>query len=468
MTFSKLLALTVLGAMLTVGVHKVFVETDRPGVTTKDWAYSGDGLADLPIQTVRYRPDTGEVTPPAGLIVNTPMVADDATPETATLPLLEAANLPTTLQPDPDAADAQPIVIVYAPEDHPLGRIRPQYRGSSETRLGDIRPTPRGDREWVEDTTTGAIRPRARIANLAPPTQQADPAIAEVAFTEEQPAPSPMLALAMPDNGRAANCSAQLTRAIPRRSGNAISGSQIVKKSMNLSGKERDAYIAGQLLAGNVPSFMRKLTAVRFEGRSGGRKVEVVICVTPDYLSAGNDGDFVRVPMGLPAAARVADKFGFMLPTTKMVDAIYAQAGVKMAPSPMTPTARMSSTSYLAEHNRTVEGQRVALSRNPALLTAGQKKDLVLSNRLRTKPGRVAIYGWHRRNGAPIQPLSTVHGALYADYSHGIRLVSDTAYVNGRPVPLAKLLEDPQLAGIVSKEGPIARPGRLMASLYRR
>ena len=141
----------------------------------------------------------------------------------------------------------------------------------------------------------------------------------------------------------------------------------------------------------------------------------MTICVTPDYLAVGSDNDFVRVPLGLPAAAMIADKFNFMLPTTKMVDGIYSQAGVRMRPSPMQAGSRMSSTSYLWEHNETVEAQRVALSRNPSLLTAGQKKDLVLSNRLRSAPGRVAIYGWHRTNGAPIQPLSTVHGARYAD-----------------------------------------------------
>jgi hypothetical protein len=81
------------------------------------------------------------------------------------------------------------------------------------------------------------------------------------------------------------------------------------------------------------------------------------------------------------------------------------------------------------------------------VLLAGHKKDLVLANRLSSNRGRVAIYGWHRGNGDPIQPLSTVHGEYYADYSHGIRLVSRTAYVNGRPVDLRSLLTDGTYAG---------------------
>ena len=58
-------------------------------------------------------------------------------------------------------------------------------------------------------------------------------------------------------------------------------------------------------------------------------------------------------------------------------------------------------------------------------------------------------------NGRAIQPLSTVHGAQYADYSHGIRLISRTAYVNGRAVDLATLLGDGELAGLISDERPI-------------
>ena len=88
-----------------------------------------------------------------------------------------------------------------------------------------------------------------------------------------------------------------------------------------------------------------------------------------------------------------------------------------------------------------------------------------MSNRLRSKPGRVAIYGWHRENGAPIQPLSTVHGAQYADYSHGVRLVSSRAYINGEPRNLADILQDPVLAPIVSSEGAIPAPEKLLHSL---
>ena len=99
------------------------------------------------------------------------------------------------------------------------------------------------------------------------------------------------------------------------------------------------------------------------------------------------------------------------------------------------------------------------------VLLAGHKKDLVLANRLSANRGRVAIYGWHRGNGDPIQPLSTVHGEYYADYSHGIRLVSRTAYVDGRPVDLRGLLTDSVYAALLNSDGPLSSATVRLASL---
>jgi hypothetical protein len=76
-------------------------------------------------------------------------------------------------------------------------------------------------------------------------------------------------------------------------------------------------------------------------------------------------------------------------------------------------------------------------------------------------PGRLALYGWHRGPSAPIQPLSLVHGARYADYSHGIRLVATTAFVDGLPRSIFEVLRDPALSTALSDEGPIGRATEL-------
>ncbi len=259
-----------------------------------------------------------------------------------------------------------------------------------------------------------------------------------------------------------------LSRDIPARSPGAPAGSAVVDQVKTISGPERDGVVAAEVLSGNIPAFLRHLQPVEFSGKAAdGQPLHVVICVTPDYLAVGADQDFVRVPLGLPAAAEVADRLGFLLPTTRMVDAIYAQAHVHLAPQPMPAGDQMRSTDYFWRHNQTVNAQRAAYGAADDELVAGQKKDLVLSKRLLAIPGRVAIYGWHRSEHDPIQPLSTVHGERYADYSHGIRLVSMTAFVNGAARSLQDLLQDPAIAWLLSSEGPIAGPRAILASLSR-
>jgi hypothetical protein len=260
-------------------------------------------------------------------------------------------------------------------------------------------------------------------------------------------------------------CPRTLARAIPPRPAGAPTGSDFVRATIGLSEADREPLIARALLAGDVPAFLRRLRPVTLEGEARGRTVRVTICVTPDYLAVGSDSDFLRIPMALPTALAVARRFGFVLPTPKMVDAIYEQADVRLQPQPLPAGPQMRSTAYYWRHENRIRAQRRALGAPLGLLIAGDKKDLVLSNRLLEKPDRVAIYGWHRGDGDPIQPLSIRHGVRYADYSHGVRLVSTTAYVDGKPRSLTDLLEDPQLAELLSDEGPVSGAVALMDSM---
>lgn len=268
-----------------------------------------------------------------------------------------------------------------------------------------------------------------------------------------------------PRTSTSAACEADAVAAIPPRAAAASPGSAVAQRAAQLSGVSRDALISGELLAGNIPQFLRHPVPVRIAGGDRTHPLELTLCVLPDYLAVGSDRDFIFVPLGLEAALAVAQRFGFELPTPHMVDAIYAAAPVKLAPLPLPPGEEMRSTAYLVEHSQLIGEQRAALSAPLGELTAGDKKDLVLTSRLWTNPGRVAIYGWHRGVGAPIQPLSTVHGARYADYSHGVRLVSDTAYLNGVPRSLRELLAEAGPARLLTGEGPWPQLAQRLAAL---
>ena len=278
-------------------------------------------------------------------------------------------------------------------------------------------------------------------------------------------APEPVLtALDLPaiTPGRGDPCANLRMAAIPRATG--LQGGRAHLAAIERSGRNRDAAVAEALLAGHLPDFLRRLVPVTLAGQDrNGRPVEITLCVMPDYLALGQDSDFVRMPMGLPAARRVAEGFGMILPTARMVDAIHAQARLRLPPQPMTPGPQMASTGYILRHNETVESQRARAGAALGVLISGHKKDVVLSNRLTRVSGRVAIYGWHQSNGRPIQPLSTVHGEGYADYSHGIRLIARTAFANGQAVDLMDLLTDSRVAGVLSDEGALTSALRFAA-----
>jgi hypothetical protein len=254
----------------------------------------------------------------------------------------------------------------------------------------------------------------------------------------------------------------QLTARIPPRQALAMTGSELIRLISGMDEADRRQEVHDQLLAGNIPEFLRHLKPVRLTSREPGlRGHEAVIWVMPDYLAIGSDSDFVRIPMGLYTAVTVARSFGCVLPTRKMVDAIHRQADLRLKPIPMRPGRRMTSVDYLWRHNSLIEQQLLGQSRGE--LIAGHKKDVVLTNRLLRNARRVAIYGWHQGDGTPIQPLSTIHHSRYADYSHGVRLVSSTVLIDGAPRSLFDVLEDPALARLMSYERMIPNARQIMS-----
>ena len=64
----------------------------------------------------------------------------------------------------------------------------------------------------------------------------------------------------------------------------------------------------------------------------------------------------------------------------------------------------------------------------------------------------MVIYGWHHPDGHPQQPMFLRHADYYADYSHGVRLVSNHVVVDGEKVDLRQLLRHPTLFKLLSDE----------------
>lgn len=238
----------------------------------------------------------------------------------------------------------------------------------------------------------------------------------------------------------------------PFESSPSEAGSAFIQRTRTMSETPRERAIAEALLAGNDTPSLRAFVPVTVTRTIDGVARTAVYRVAPDYLSIGPDDDFVRIPMYPATAQKIADAWYCVLPTRRMVDDIYRAAGVKLAPRPM-PDGRRGSNDYYIRHQQAVEEKRRG---NPlGALTAGHKKDIVLTPRLRRHRDRVAIYGWHELDGDPIQPLSLVHSSHYVDYSHGVRLVAREVTVDGEPRDITEVLRDPKLSALLSDEGPV-------------
>ncbi|WP_218920076.1 hypothetical protein [Chondromyces crocatus] len=252
---------------------------------------------------------------------------------------------------------------------------------------------------------------------------------------------------------------------VPARPAQTISGSEFLDSILEEDETGRERAVLEQLSRGNLPDALRRLARLEFQAETrSGTTHTVTLWAMPDYLAIGSDEDHLRMPMSPVTAQLVADHFGFSLPTTKIVDTIYAQATTKLKPRPLPPSSRMVHPDEFARHDQIIKEQLDAAAQGSlgaalrARLIAGHKKDVVLSNKLAQRAHRVAIYGWHEPDSHPIQPLSTLHGDWYADYSHGIRLISGHMLVDGTPMKIAEVLQDPELSSLLSEEGALVSP----------
>ncbi|TVQ74051.1 MAG: hypothetical protein EA363_02275, partial [Balneolaceae bacterium] len=191
-------------------------------------------------------------------------------------------------------------------------------------------------------------------------------------------------------------CAQQLN--LPPRPVDAPTGSEFKEQVRNLALAAREEAIFEQVMAGNVPGFLRELAPVTVTGNVGGsgtgslngsgsltgETLEVTYYVTPDYLAVGSDDDYFLMPMTPILAQRIASATGCSMPTRRMVDQIWQAAPLKLPPRTIPPSDQMTSIPVMYDHHLLVWEQREpALEEHPlGALTAGHKKDVVVSNRI--------------------------------------------------------------------------------------
>jgi len=238
------------------------------------------------------------------------------------------------------------------------------------------------------------------------------------------------------------------------REEHALSGTAFAKTVESMDLAEREQAILNEIQKGNIPEFLRELVAIQFSTIVGGEQYNLKFFCMPDYLSIGSDSDYFLIPMTPMLAQKVVDQLGGMLPTRKMVNLVWKAGALKLTPQPIPPSSAMVTVDVFREHNAMVLKSRAASMAAFPLgsLVVGHKKDVVLSNRIFSKPDKVTIYGWHYPSGKTIQPLYSGHINWYTDYSHGIRVVLNTCLVNGVTRKLSEIVADPDLYELFSDE----------------
>lgn len=257
--------------------------------------------------------------------------------------------------------------------------------------------------------------------------------------------------------GRAEHLVIERGQVFPARFLDGPTGSQFIARTAKLSAAEREQAIFHEVINGNVPDGINQLVPITLKHvASSGRLTSITVYAMPDYLAIGTDQDYVRIPVSFNTAKRLAAHLGLMLPTPKIVDAIYQEAEVRLSPITFRAGRRMGTNYAFFRHNQLIERQCAGGVASETIL-AGHKKDIVVHRSQTRAPGQVAIYGWHRHVGDPIQPVSLAHDADYVDYSHGVRFISETVVVDGKARSLFEVLSSPEEAYSINYEGAIRR-----------
>ena len=192
-----------------------------------------------------------------------------------------------------------------------------------------------------------------------------------------------------------------------------------------------DLMVRVEGLLHTMPEWNYPTNPVVIEG--GGHRATFL--VSTDYAGVETDTGYFRLPATPKVYERVAEAHGWALPFPELVDATHRTVPRASRGEPRSMSVRNGVPSWIA-HNAAIEDELNALPHTRLPLVVGRKKDVVVGQgnpRGAKKPPHlsVVIYGWHSREGKPIQSVFDAHAVGYLDYSHGWRPVSRGVDVDG-------------------------------------
>ncbi len=223
-------------------------------------------------------------------------------------------------------------------------------------------------------------------------------------------------------------------------------------------GPARDAAILAHAAAGDLEADWTTFTVA---GRIG-------LTVTGDSVKLAG----VRINVSAQVQQQLADAFGAMLPTPKIMDLMWLARAATITPVVM-PIS--SSTAAMVQASAGIDAQ-IKTAGSPAGILVSQKT-WCIGNSLAAHPGKAMNYGffcipdsgtsWRGiateacvsivapAQGRVIQGQGWAHDIRHEDYSQCCWLVSRQCTVDGAARDLGDVLQDPSVASLLSHEGPL-------------
>lgn len=218
-------------------------------------------------------------------------------------------------------------------------------------------------------------------------------------------------------------------------------------------GEDRETALFEAVMAGRVAP----ITWVALRSEHDDRVA--TIYVAADALQVMDGDEAVRINVTPRTAQRIADALEAILPTPRICDLVWEQADVRIPPSFQAANATMAHTSRMLQHHRAVEAK--VAGRTGLIENVG--KHWVITERLTEEQDRAANYGWYDHAAPTLrgahriwQNVGLAHNLEHVDYSQVLRLVRRTCEVDGEEMDITDVLADPDLAGLVSDEGPLS------------
>lgn len=178
---------------------------------------------------------------------------------------------------------------------------------------------------------------------------------------------------------------------------------------------------------------------------------EVEFYVVSDAVYLPTDSGRFRFPVSVESAKPLAEFFGALFCTTKVMDLAYAKADVVLNAVALGATPDMAHTTKCKEFNRRLEILRAG--RQGLIRDVGKAWVLTAS-------GTPTNYGFYDKNAPNIGPgkfrmwqtPGHKHDSKHQDYSQTLFLMKRTCIVNGIEREVKEVLADEDLYGALSYE----------------